>query len=281
MVKWLKNILFERLFYQTRSRWFLNALYIFLFCKGAFWLVTLNTYFGNDALIYRSMSPVPVYWRPVFILYSNPAIHVALVFSVALLILSFLALLLKRSYWFIHVLLWLILLNIHQAVYTGLSGGEYLLQVMVITSLFMQKAPDGTAGSVPGILHNLSAIGLTGQICFMYVAAGVSKVVYPEWREGSALGMIMTEPAFNLWQMPVSLFWLWQVLNYSILIYQIGFPFLAFSRRYAVVFLWFGVLMHVFIIFNMGLITFGLSALLPYLLWLKGIPRIFPKSGAA
>lgn len=281
MVKWLKNILFERLFYQTRSRWFLNALYLFLFCKSVFWLFTLNTYFGNDALICRSMSPVPVYWRPVFILYSNSTTTVALVFIVGLLVLSFFALLLKRSYWFMHVLLWLILLNIHQAVYTGLSGGEYLLQVMVITSLFMQKETDGITGSVSGILHNLSAIGLTGQICFMYVAAGISKLIYPEWREGTALVMIMAEPAFNLWRLPALSFWLWQVLNYSILIYQIGFPFLAFSRRYAVVFLWFGVLMHVFIIFNMGLITFGLSALLPYLLWLRGIPRIFPKSGAA
>lgn len=281
MVKGIKAILFDSPLYGSRTRWFLNALYLFLCCKGIFWLSTLNLWFGHEALIYRSMLPVPLYWLPVFMLYSAKTSDVAVLFSMALLLLSFLALVLKRSYWFIHLLLWLILLNMHQAVYTGLSGGDYLLQLIVISSLFMQKSGILQPGSVRMILHNLSAIGLTGQICFLYIAAAASKLVYPEWREGEALLLIMQEPVFNIWQLPVQPRWLWQMLNYMIVIYQICFPFLVLSHRYGTGLLWLGVLMHIFIIFNMGLVTFGVVALLPYILWLKRIPAILPSKGSA
>jgi hypothetical protein len=255
-----------RILFEKQSRFFLNVLYVFILYKCSCWLFLFEFLFANDNAVYKGHTITPSLWKAAFVLYHSNSATMASIFIFSLIGLSLFGLFSRSTFLFLHLPIWFLLLNIHQATYISLSGGDYLLQQLVLCSLFLQKRR-GERPKHP-IIHNLSALAIMVQVCFMYVSAGVFKVINADWQNGLALFWFMKQDAFNTmqWQFPnfVS-----KVLNYLVVGYQLSFPILFFSKKLKPFLLFVGVIMHVFIIVIMGLWSFGIISLLPYLLFFE------------
>jgi hypothetical protein len=59
--------------------------------------------------------------------------------------------------------------------------------------------------------------------------------------------------------------WLFIALNYVVLAYQLLFPVLVWIKKIKKPFLILGILMHLYIAFVIGLVSFGFVMILPYI----------------
>ncbi len=255
----------ERPFFEKQSRLFLNAMYVIVVFKCVCWFFQFNSLFGNENGIYKTATELPFLWKSIFLIYSTTHSSLKLVFIVLLFLGSIIALFSKRSIPFLHLLLWFLLLNLHSALYISLSGGDYLLQQLVLCSLFLKKETTLSL-SYTRVFHNLSALALILQISFMYVTAGITKLMNADWLSGDALFYILQVSDFNAFnlQLPKGLL---KPLSYIVVIYQISFPIFSWIKPIKRPFLWLGASIHVFIAVGLGLFAFGLISLLPYLLF--------------
>lgn len=255
----------EQTFFEKQSRLFLNALYIIIVFKCVCWCFQFDVLFDAENGIYKGESQIPYLWKSVFLIYTTTHSTLKLVFILLLSLASITALFSKRSIPFLHLLLWFLLINLHNALYISLSGGDYLLQQLVLCSLFLKKE-NASALTTARIIHNLSAVALVLQISFMYTVAGITKLMNVEWLNGDALYYILQVSDFNTFDLQLPNLVL-KCLSYTIIIYQLGFPVFIWVKPIKRPFLWLGASIHLFIAVGLGLFAFGLISLLPYLLF--------------
>jgi hypothetical protein len=255
----------ERTFFEKQSRVFLNALYIIVVFKCVCWCFQFEVLFGNENGIYKGESALPLLWKSVFLIYTTSYSSLKLFFILLLFLGSMTALLSKRSIPFLHLLLWFLLINLHNALYISLSGGDYLLQQLVLCSLFLKKESTLSLTNAR-VLYNLSALALVLQISFMYVTAGITKLMNVDWLNGDALYYILQVSDFNTFDLQLPNLLL-KISSYSIVAYQLSFPVFIWIKPIKRPFLWLGASIHLFIAVGLGLFAFGLISLLPYLLF--------------
>lgn len=106
---------------------------------------------------------------------------------------------------------------------------------------------------------------LRAQVALIYFASAVSKVAYPAWRHGSALGMIFEHPQYGLPDWLRSLTaplaaqpWVLVLATWGVIALEIGIAAAMLCnsrvRRWA---LMAGILLHTAIAITMGLFSFG------------------------
>lgn len=84
------------------------------------------------------------------------------------------------------------------------------------------------------------------QVCIIYLNAGLSKFLYPIWRDGATVHYAVSHNVFHRFPVHIapSLDWIETMATYGTLAWEIGFPFMMFNRVTRRIALITGVLMH-------------------------------------
>ncbi|TWT39005.1 HTTM domain-containing protein [Blastopirellula retiformator] len=104
------------------------------------------------------------------------------------------------------------------------------------------------------------------QFAFMYGASGLCKFSGHNWTAGDSLYYVLRDLSltrFSADLLPTP-YWVTQIMTWSVLVWETGFPLLILFRRTRIWALWFGVSMHLGIFVSMELGCFPLYLLAAY-----------------
>ncbi len=262
--------------FKTRSVWFKRLLYVFLLVKCCYWLFYYNLLFGQNSIVYSHPYDIGFFKSLAFFLYNRESPGASLWFIVPLLILCIFSLFKNRIYLLFDFLIWFFVLNIFNKIYPTLTGGDYLLNQLLFFNIFISDK--FTSHTVPLFMekknkmkicaHNFSVLAVIIQICLVYFTSAITKLGNMDWRHGKAVIMASEVNHFTL---PFishnidSIAILLVFFNFLVLIYQLLFPLLIWVNKIKKPFIILGILMHLYIAFVMGLVSFGLIMILTYI----------------
>jgi antimicrobial peptide system SdpB family protein len=120
------------------------------------------------------------------------------------------------------------------------------------------------AGPFAALFHNVGLLGVMLQLCFIYLFAGVYKLLGEHWPQGTAMYYVLRAPEFTLpgvseliYLNPV----LVPVLTYATLVFELSFPLLVWSARTRLIAVGAAVAFHLSTAVLMGLAVFAAQAL--------------------
>lgn len=269
----LISYLFDDFRKQKNALLFKNLLYLFLLIKCIFWLLNFDILFGEHALSASTPSNVSFFKKPAYFIYFHPYPLLALLSIYLLLYLMLFSLLNKRSYLFIDLVIYLLVLNLNIRIYTTTTAGESLLVNLCFLSSWLRK--DFAIGhtfydQLKIVLHNVSFYAIALQVCVVYGYSALAKWYDTDWTSGEAV--YLTSKAFHYSRSFIvdhvdSFFSLTVGLTYLVLLYQTLFPFIVWLKPLKKYFLLIGILMHLYIAFVLGLFFFGMIMTLTYVLF--------------
>jgi hypothetical protein len=264
---------FYALNYKAQSLLFKKLLYGYVIFRCIYWLMDYSLLFGEHSVITTKEFELGFFKSLAFILYTPANHYLCYPAIVVALSLSVLNLFNQKIHILSDAVLWFIILNLHNRVYPILTGGDFLLNQLLLFNCFL-SAPflntDSLKHQLRICLHNFSILAILLQVCFLYLASGLTKLTDASWTDGQAIAMISQVDHYNLFHpvrfsmdsLPAML------LNYIVMFYQLLFPFIIWFKKTKKIFLLLGVLIHVYIAFVMGLASFGLVMLIPYVFFL-------------
>lgn len=251
---------------------FRRLLYLFLIYKSLSWLCYYDLLFGANSIIVINSGPPEGLRKFAFILYGSPGVSQAFIF-LTLGISIFLLIRLKAIPMWISMMfnfsLWFLVLNLHNVIYSTLTGGNYLLNQFLFFNCFLsvsENAKEKSGETIKVCAHNLAVTAIMIQVSLTYFLSALAKLNDSGWLSGYALDGIFRVDHYFVFrsaieQLPI---WLSIFLNYLVLAYQFLFPFSVFFSRFKKSFLLAGIFMHLYISFVMGLTDFGIIMILGY-----------------
>lgn len=269
---------FEKLisyfFFDYRSKiqsiWFKRLLYIYLIIRSVQWLFHFELLFGENSIIFSTPQSIGFFKDLAFILYSQTEPALSLAFLIALIGVSTFHFLSTKFSFFGDVLIWFIVINVHNKLYPSLTGGDLLLNQFLffncfISARFIKK--ETWFNSLSMCVHNMAVLGIILQLCLVYFLSGLAKVGDSEWLSGQAIISVAKIRHFSLYSFlsyTTLLDPLYFFLNYLVLFYQILFPILVWIGSLKKPLLLIGIGMHVYIGFVMGLPEFSAIMIIAY-----------------
>ncbi|WZO99380.1 HTTM domain-containing protein [Isosphaeraceae bacterium EP7] len=124
----------------------------------------------------------------------------------------------------------------------------------------------------PTVSANLSLRMIQLHLALIYLVSGLYKLPSPEWRDGSAMEMIVLTPEFGFFDLSWLLAYptLLHLAAQSSVVLELSYPFLIFVRRLRYPTLAGIVLLHLGIIATLGLVEFGLTMIVANLAFIPG-----------
>ncbi len=133
------------------------------------------------------------------------------------------------------------------------NGGSDYISFIVMTGLYIGSLTAKTEWESAGLFY------IAVHSCFSYFKAGLVKVVIPGWRNGSILPLLFKTSLYkNPWGMfsflnkPIILF----LIAWVVLIFELTFPLAMVSPPILILYLFFGCIFHLSIIYFVGLNRF-------------------------
>ena len=251
---------------------FKRCLYGFVIVKCIYWLCYYDILFGANSIVSsKNFSNLGIGKFLAFNIQTYSSLNASLLFIVPLLLLCILGLTKYRIHFVFDLLIWLIVINIHNKIYPTLSGGDYILNQLLFFNCFICDVfvvKNNFKSQLKIALHNFGVVAVLIQICFVYVFASMAKLGDNGWLNGTAvIDTIQT----NHYSTPFilkhigNLTYFFIFLNYFTLAYQLLFPILVWVKKIKKPFLMLGIIQHLFIAFAMGLVTFGIVMILCYI----------------
>lgn len=256
-----------------RAHLFRRLMYALVLLQCGAWTLQFDLLFGANSVVVAGVFPAEALHRPAFLLFRFTAPFAAGIFiAIAALLAALLLLAQHRLHgWLsvgLHLLLWLLMLNLHNRIYAALTGGHFLLNQFLFFQAFL------SAGRFPALapdrplirlLHNLAVVAIVLQLMLVYLMSAWAKLQDPMWLNGSALSLISQIRHYAPGNGFAHLGVISMLINYAVIVYQLLFPFsLLFPRSIKMLFLAAGLLMHLFIALAMGLGSFGLVMMAGY-----------------
>jgi hypothetical protein len=250
---------------------FKRSLYVLLFIQCLYYLQNYQLLFGRESIIY--ISPAHIGWiRNIpFLLYYAEGERTAYWLIGSVMTIAIFNFLIPRVYFLTDFAAWILMLNLHNRVYPTLSGGDYLLnQLLLFNCLLAGRAFKPWLAM---LLHNLGVVAIMAQVILVYLVSSLAKLNDPLWRSGEAIALIGQLEHF--WWRPVTaipfIAPLFAPLAWGVMLYQLLFPVVMMIKKFKKPFLLAGIFMHLYIILAMGLVTFGVTMLICYLFfWPEG-----------
>jgi hypothetical protein len=272
MLQRLNSYFFSEFHYKKQSLVFKNLLYIFLLIKCIYWLVYYPVLFGDLSLFFlKTTTQLPLIKKLAFVLYFQNDPYAALLFIIPIILISSLAIF-KLSVPFVsEFIIWLLVINVHNRIYPTLTGGDFLLHQLLFFNIFISNnfsVKNKIRGEIKTLLHNLGVISVIIQVCIVYFFAAFAKLEDSQWLNGTALEVISKVEHFSLpfiVNESSNFTGILKLLNYIVLFYQLLFPILVWFKKIKIPFLIIGVLMHLYIAFVMGLMSFGVIMIISYI----------------
>jgi hypothetical protein len=240
---------------------------LLVIAKCCQWFFLFDELFGRNSLVYLQTNFTGGFRDGAFFLinHNSPSLNLCML-VLAVLVASGL-LLVQRTTYIIECVLWLVMLNLHNRVYTTLTGGDQLLNQIMFFNCFIHtslRAKDSFANGTAILISNLAIAALLIQVCVVYLVAGLAKITDPQWISGFAPQLISGVAHFSAngsYQLPSVISF---ILAFIVMIYQLGFPFLIWFRKFSLPLIWTGILIHLYIAFITGLPGFSAVMMLPY-----------------
>jgi hypothetical protein len=162
------------------------------------------------------------------------------------------------------------MLNLHNKLYPTLTGGDFLLNQFLFFNCFISKTYEikKTAfNELKALFHNLGVIAVIVQMCFVYLVSGITKLQDESWMSGEAVAAISQVDHYSMYTQfrfrrdsTIA-----SMLNYLVVFYQLLFPVLIWFSKVKKPLLIAGIILHLYIAFVMGLVTFGLVMMIGYI----------------
>lgn len=257
--------------YKRHSQLFKRLLYLLVLIKCVFWLLNYSLLFGeNSMIITKPFVNLGFIKQMAFALYQMKNDSAAYFFILPCLLLALAGFFKFRIHILSDLLIWFLIINIHNRVYSTLSGGEILLNQLLFFNAFIAFSSEANMKKegLLVILHNLGVLSVMVQVCFVYFFSAYAKMQNDSWINGTALISTLQVSYFSnptIINLVQSIPLLFVILNYVVLGYQLLFPALIWIKKIKKPFICIGILMHLFIVFSMGLVTFGSVMILTYI----------------
>lgn len=272
MLQRLNSYFFSEFHYKKQSLVFKNLLYIFLLIKCIYWLVYYPVLFGDLSLFFlKSTTQLTLIKKLAFVLYFQNEPYAALLFIIPIILISSLAIFKLRVPFVSEFIIWLLVINVHNRIYPTLTGGDFLLHQLLFFNIFISNnfsVKNKIRGEIKTLLHNLGVISVIIQVCIVYFFAALAKLEDSQWLNGTALEVISKVEHFSIpfiVNESSNFTGILKLLNYIVLFYQLLFPVLVWFKKIKIPFLIIGVLMHLYITFIMGLMSFGVIMIISYI----------------
>jgi hypothetical protein len=240
--------------------------------KLAYFVAYYNLYFGEDSIVFSQPVAYSSLKDLAFLLYGNGSRLLPATFIGLAAFSSLYAMLFKKRTLLPDLITWFCILNLQNKVFPTLTGGDFLLNQFLLMNCFLTYNSSGIEHLVTArrVLHNLICVVLHLQIAFVYFLSALAKLYDNSWLSGTALNTISQIDYFSMasafrgksWQ------FLFTVMTWLVLVYQLAFPVLMWWPRIKKGLLITGVIMHLYIALVMGLFQFGLVMIAAYVfLW--------------
>lgn len=258
---------------QRNALLFKNLLYIFILLKCFFWILNFDLLFGEHALSQINEYQVSFIKRFAFMLYYSTSPVYPVICIIFLIGVSMFSLIKVRSHVILDALVYMIIININAKLYTATTAGDPLLANLCFLSIFLRKnftVSNSFIGQLSILLHNFSFFALVTQVCILYSYSALAKWYDADWQNGTAIHVVNSTYHYSrafLIDHASMLFPVSFVMSYLVLIYQSVFVFMIWLKKPKRYFLHFGVLMHLYIAFVIGLFFFGLIMAITYALF--------------
>ena len=156
--------------------------------------------------------------------------------------------------------------NLVNSTYLMNSGGHHVI-LLVLFFLSLINEEHTLDNSWPNAINKAAMIAIKIQVCMIYFISFLYKIIGEIWLDGSALWQALmldeyTLPIFKEWF--ASNNYILVFGTYFVLAYQILFPILIWVKKVRKWVLLFGVGLHLFIAFGLGLFTFGIAMIVAY-----------------
>ncbi len=269
-MKFITTYLFDIKHQPKEIKWFKNALSFFILYKVCVYIYLFRELFSEHRFIFLSNKPVNFLIDTAFYLSNNYSVLLSICMISAIGLFSVLELINKSNYFF-RFFLWLIILNLTNFLYPTLTGGDYLLNQLLLFNIFMtnKSFKSSIINELSTLIHNLALIGIKIQICLVYALAAWFKINDANWLNGSAIYDIFQIPEYSntvFYSLPK---WVCTISTYLVLIYQLGFSILVWIKPIKKYILALGIFQHLVIAFGMGLFSFGIIMIVCYILFLN------------
>jgi hypothetical protein len=247
--------------FEKQTSFYKKLLYGLVITKCIHWLVFFDLLFSDNSLIYIRPYSSGSIKDLAFVLCNYGGANLNLSFILITCALSLLLLFSKSTY-IAETIIWLLIINLHNRIYSTLSGGDHLLTQLLFFNIFLCK--NASPSSLRQVFHNFAVLAIIIQVCLVYFLAALSKLGDETWLRGDAVQMIAGVDHFSTgvalrWPQPVYL-----ALNYFVMTYQLLFPVLALLKRTKRPFLIVGIIMHLYIAFVTGLPGFAAIMIIAY-----------------
>lgn len=167
------------------------------------------------------------------------------------------------------LLLWFAYTALMHVAFTASSGGQQLISNLLFWNIPLSFLSGGTT-SGEGFRAWLGSAGLWAirlQLLVAYAASAMHKLEGSQWMDGSALGIVASDPAFGpAWLMGSPLL---PVISWAMLGFQLTFPAAVWWRPTRLAWLLFGVGFHLGTALWMDLPDMGTAFLVAYVPWLS------------
>lgn len=262
--------------FARRQLWFKGLLYAFILYKCYIWQLHFAELFAYHPVLYPPYQSIGGLRDLAFVLMKYPGDNPTIVFLWLCALLAFYRLFFRAKSWPMRVFaviadlgLWFLVMNLHNKMYMGLSGGNLLLNQFLLLNCFLSKSPaQEPLSAFSFFAGNMAILAIRLQVMILYLVSALSKLQHSEWLQGSALQQVMRTEHFRAFEVegsPVILGGLLILLNYLVLAYQFSFPVLVWFKGIVRPFLLLGIFMHLYIGLFMGLPEFAFVMLLGYL----------------
>jgi hypothetical protein len=161
-------------------------------------------------------------------------------------------------------------INLQNRIYPTLTGGDVLLCLMLFYTGFIsegKKLQNEHFNQVQNAFNRIFTWLCKIQLVIVYAISAIYKLQSPQWLDGSAVQqlLLINEYSFPALQRAVCAApFLFKLLTWLVLLYQLAFPLLVFVKRVKKYLLFSGVVFHFFIAFAMGLFNFSLVMICCY-----------------
>jgi hypothetical protein len=122
------------------------------------------------------------------------------------------------------------------------------------------------------LVFNVSSFTIKIQVAIIYLLSGVDKLYSDAWRSGTAIEyMVSLDYLFNprLEGIFPSIPWLNFLIAWMVILFEVGFAVLIWTKKFRLGLLTAGVLFHLAIIIVLSLVDFGLIMIISYLIFIS------------
>lgn len=238
------------------------------------WVIgfTCSAYWGLDAL--NAMGRSPLFAPPGPLKYLTHALallpdgidDVAVLVAVPLLLILCLRDLLRAPRWWSAVLIWFLYTNLMNRAWLAGSGGQQLIANLLFWNIFLCAKRTVAGGVEPSGWPFAAFWILRIQLLIAYLVTGLHKLTGTHWLDGTAMGIVATDPAFGpVWiaDHPLAA----SLMTWAVLLFQITFPISVWFRRTRYAWMLIGILFHVATALWMDIPEMGLAFIAAYAIW--------------